>query len=158
MAFNFLLPLRIVQALFALIVLALTAYVAHWFHEVGASSPSQDNFLLFSSIWTFLALAYLTLTPWMMPSLAHKFGVLAVEAITMLFWFAGFIALAVYINGNLFDFCSGGVCSAIKAACVFGAFEWLLFLATTVLAALHVFRSRNGSAKAADNFDVHQGV
>lgn len=44
----------------------------------------------------------------------------------MLFWFAGFIALAVLLGdlrcGNV-----GGVCRASQAATVFGAFEWYAF-------------------------------
>lgn len=39
----------------------------------------------------------------------------------MIFWFAGFIALAVFLGDRL---CYGDVCSAAKAADVFAAFEW----------------------------------
>ncbi|KAI9871293.1 MAG: hypothetical protein M1830_008989 [Pleopsidium flavum] len=99
MAFNYTLPLRAIQALFALIVLGLTAYVAHWYRDDTVyASPSQVNFLIFTSLWTLLALAYLTLTPWLAPRASHKFAILAVEALTMLFWFAGFIALAVFVS------------------------------------------------------------
>ncbi|KAI9699311.1 MAG: hypothetical protein M1836_002921 [Candelina mexicana] len=161
MAFNFTLPLRVIQAIFALIVLALTAWVASVFHDAfyyHYDSPSQNNFLIFTSIWTFLALAYLLLAPMVMPSLAHKFAVLGVEVLTMLFWFAGFIALAVYISDTIFDYCTGGFCSGLKAACVFAAFEWLLFTATTILSALHVFRSRGASSKPAAEVNVQSGV
>lgn len=63
-----------------------------------------------------------------MPSLAHKFAILGVEVLTMLFWFAGFIALAVYITATIFDYCTGGFCSGLKAACVFAAFEWYVII------------------------------
>jgi len=97
--------------------------VAHWYHDhTNYDSPSQDNFLIFTSIWTLLALAYLTLAPWLLPRAAHKFAILAVEALTMLFWFAGFIALSVFVSRLLV--CGGHVCRSIQAACVFGAFEW----------------------------------
>jgi len=46
---------------------------------------------------------------------------LGVETLTMLFWFAGFVALAVFLGDRV---CFGHVCSAAKAAAVFGAFEW----------------------------------
>ncbi|KAJ9641827.1 hypothetical protein H2199_005040 [Coniosporium tulheliwenetii] len=112
MAFNFTLPLRILQALFALIV-----------------------FLLFTSIWTLLALIYLIVAPARFPQYAHKFGILGVEAVTMLFWFAGFIAAAVWVD------------------------SWLLFTATTAMAALHVWRTRNTQNKNMDpNMAVHNGV
>lgn len=58
-----------------------------------------------------------------MPSIANKWILLGLEALTMLFWFAGFIALAVYISED--TFCGGGrVCNTMKAAAAFGAFEW----------------------------------
>ncbi|KAK5140595.1 membrane-associating domain-containing protein [Cryomyces antarcticus] len=157
MALNLTLPLRIVQALFALIMLGLTGYVAHWWSGwYHAYSPSQINFLLFTAIWTVFALLYLTLAPWKLPTAAHKFAILAAEALTMLFWFAGWVALAVFLSNRV---CFGHVCSAAKAAAVFGAFEWLLFAATTVMAAMHVFRTRGtGTTKPDPNMEVHQGV
>ena len=39
----------------------------------------------------------------------------------MVFWFAGFVALAVFLGDRV---CFGHVCSAAKAAAAFGAFEW----------------------------------
>ena len=85
-------------------------------------SPSQVNFLVFTSVWTLLATAYLALTPIYMPRAAHKFVILAIEAVTMIFWFAGFIALAVFLSG--LNLCLGNVCRSAEAATVFGAFEW----------------------------------
>ena len=40
----------------------------------------------------------------------------------MLFWFAGFVALAVFLSGLVF--CRGTVCNAARASTVFGALEW----------------------------------
>lgn len=157
MAINFSLPLRIVQAVLAIIVLGLTGYVAHWWGGYWhASSPSEINFLVFSAIWTILALLYLGLSPMFFPNAAHKFGILAVEALTMLFWFAGFIALAVFLSDRV---CFGHVCNAAKAATVFAAFEWVAFAVTTVLATLHVLRTRgSANTKPAPQMSVHQGV
>lgn len=62
-----------------------------------------------------------------MPRLAHGFVLLAVDAITMIFWFAGFIALAVWISNHI----AGGN-STIKAACVFAAFEWLVLFSSVL--------------------------
>ncbi|MCJ1224256.1 hypothetical protein MMC12_000900 [Toensbergia leucococca] len=161
MAFGFILPLRAAQALFAIIVLGLTAYVADWFNDLSYGyndiSPSQVNFLIFTSAWTLLATLYLALSPVYFSAFAHKFAILAVDALTMLFWFAGFIALSVWI-GDL-DLCWGSICNDLKAAAVFAAFEWLLFAATTVLAAMHVFSTRGtSSTKPAPNMEVHTGV
>ncbi|KAL9111581.1 MAG: hypothetical protein Q9227_004069 [Pyrenula ochraceoflavens] len=119
------------------------------------ASPSQVNFLLFCGIWTaVIAVPYLTLSPRYYPSAAHKFGILAAEVLTMIFWFSGFIALAVFITNLLF--CRGNVCRAAQAATAFGAFSWypspllelVLFAVTTALATMHVIRTRNGSTTA----------
>jgi len=68
-----------------------------------------------------LALLYLILAPWRFPAAAHKFGILAAEALTMLFWFAGFVALAAFLGNRV---CFGNVCNTAKAAAAFAAFEW----------------------------------
>ncbi|MCJ1366858.1 hypothetical protein MMC16_005988 [Acarospora aff. strigata] len=158
MAFNYTLPLRVVQAILAILVLALTGYVAHWYRDDTVyASPSQINFLIFTSLWTLLALLYLTLAPWLMPKAAHKYAILAVEALTMIFWFAGFIALAVWLGRLII--CSGNACRSSRAACVFAAFEWLMFAGTFALAMMHVLRTRNSaSTKSAANMEVHNGV
>lgn len=92
-------------------------WTTHWY----ANSPEEINYLIFVVVWTLLALAYLVVAPARFPAAAHKFAMLAVEALTMLFWFAGFIALAVWLNGRV---CFGSVCASAKAATVFAAFEW----------------------------------
>ena len=102
-----------------------------------ANTPSQDSFLVFVSIWTLLVVLYLGLAPKFFPSLAIPFAILALDALTMLFWFAGFIALAVFdrdlhnvgvvdLEGDVFSGCGlvGNLCGVITAAVVFGAFEW----------------------------------
>lgn len=142
MAFNFTLPLRLAQAVLSVLVLGLTAYV------VSIWNPSEVNFLLFTSIWTFLALAYLIITPGRFPEAAHKYGILAAEIITMIFWFAGFIATAVLLTDT--GCRRGSVCRSLQAATVFGAFEWALFTATTIMAGLHAWRARNSYDDRAD--------
>lgn len=53
----------------------------------------------------------------------HRISILVVEALTTIFWFAGFIAVAVYIGRG--DCGRGfGPCKAEKAAVVLGAIEW----------------------------------
>lgn len=96
--------------------------VAHWWDGYRHSySPSQVNFLLFTCAWTILALAYLIVAPARFPVAAHKYGILAVEFLTMIFWFAGFIALAVLVDEY---WCIGRVCDCAKAGAAFGAFLW----------------------------------
>lgn len=139
MAINFTLPLRIAQIILAIIILGLTAYgtspfpppettptntstVAHWWggywHQASAS---EINFLVFASVWSLLALIFLLAAPTAFPAAAHKFAILGADALTMLFWFAGFIAAAVFLTDRV---CAGRVCDTLKAATVFAAFEW----------------------------------
>jgi hypothetical protein len=51
----------------------------------------------------------------------HAGAIAGVEGLTMVFWFAGFLALAVWLGNRV---CFGHVCSAAKAAAAFGAFAW----------------------------------
>lgn len=62
---------------------------------------------------------------------------LVLELLTMLFWFAGFVALAVFhrdlVNDANFFFVGGcddlgNTCGVIEAAVVFGALEWYVKL------------------------------
>ncbi|MCJ1410504.1 hypothetical protein MMC19_004589 [Ptychographa xylographoides] len=123
MAFNFNFPLRLVQALFAIIILGLTGYVAHWYDtRTTYLSPSQVNFLIFTAFYSLLAITYLLVSVPYFPKLTHKYATLAVDGLTCLFWFAGFLALAVFLKGLVL--CEGGVCGAARAAAVFAAFEW----------------------------------
>ena len=118
MGFNFTLPLRIAQGLLTIIVLGLSAYVVSELWD----SLDEANFLVFVSVWTILALAYLVVTPGRFPQFAHKYAILAVEAVTMIFWFAGFVALAAFLGDVRCR--RGSVCRTAQAATVFGAFEW----------------------------------
>lgn len=81
------------------------------------------NFLVFCAVWTILALIFLILVPWRFSETGahHPIVFTAVEAVTMIFWFAGFIAAAVFLSDRV---CFGSVCGAAKAATVFGAFLW----------------------------------
>ncbi|KAG0645993.1 hypothetical protein D0Z07_7895 [Hyphodiscus hymeniophilus] len=152
MAFHYtalLLPIRVLQALFAIIVLGVLAYASNdWAWDW---SPSEINFLIFVSVWTLLAVAYLVIAPSRFPTAAHKYGILAAEAVTMIFWFAGFVALAVFLNNAQCGARSGrswGPCRAAIAGDVFAAFTWLLFVATTIMAALAALdggRSKDGN-------------
>jgi hypothetical protein len=120
MAYGFVSIVHIVAAVFSIIELGLTAYVASAFF---GWSPSRVNFMIFNSIWSLLVLLYVGLTPLYMTSLFHKLVALGLEAVTMLFWFAGSIALAVYVGGP--HNCGANTwCGSISAAVAFGFFLW----------------------------------
>ncbi|GAB7365622.1 hypothetical protein MBLNU230_g6690t2 [Neophaeotheca triangularis] len=117
--------LRATQAALAIVVLGLTVYVASWWHNHwNGSSPSQINFIFFSSVWTLLALLSIALAAARFPSAGASHSsaiILALESLTTLFWLAGFIALAVFLSDRK---CFGRICAATRAVCVFGALEW----------------------------------
>lgn len=90
------------------------------------SFSSTVNFLLFLGCWTcFVAVPYLGAAPIFFPRLAHHFVIPAVEVITMIFWFAGFIALGAELPPPAY--CTSSPCSALQATTVFGALEWCVF-------------------------------
>ncbi|KAL3470395.1 membrane-associating domain-containing protein [Aspergillus californicus] len=133
--------LRGVQAVFAVIVLGLTGHAVNKWD--GYQSDSV-NFMLFNGVWTlFIAIPYFILAPIFAPVLAHRFALPAVDGVTMIFWFAGFIALAVDL-GDTHGCSDNSVCQGLQAAAAFGAFNWALFLATTVLNTMAALRRDPG--------------
>lgn len=135
MALGFVGIAHIVAAVFSVIELGLTAYIisvydgtyltdrtTYWGYYGGAASPDRVNFMLFNAIWSLLVLAYVGLSPLYMTSIFHKLAALALEAITMIFWFAGSIALAVMIGAPQ---CGASTfCGSYEAAVAFGFFLW----------------------------------
>lgn len=61
----------------------------------------------------------------------HPWAVLSLEATNVLFYFAGFVALGVFLSKLLF--CRGAVCGSARAATVFGSFEFVLWSVTAAL-------------------------
>ncbi|KAK6197151.1 hypothetical protein LQW54_010893 [Pestalotiopsis sp. IQ-011] len=127
------LGLRAVQLLFGFIVLGLSAYVAHWYNvDTLTASPSQIDWLLFCSLFTIFSVVYLEIAPRAMPKIVHPVAVVAVELLNVLFYFAGFIALSVFISKLLF--CRGSVCGSARADVAFGALQFLAWTGTAVFA------------------------
>ena len=69
-----------------------------------------------------VVVAFQVLVPRYAEKLAHKFVILAIDILTMLFWFAAFIALAVAV-GVIFGPTTDWY-KAAQATVAFGAFEW----------------------------------
>ncbi|OHF02424.1 hypothetical protein CORC01_02119 [Colletotrichum orchidophilum] len=134
------LPLRIVQGVLALVILGLSAFVANWYNmDTMTSSPSQINFLVFVPLWSFISIAYLELVPKFAPRASHPWGAVAFELLNVLFYFAGFIALAVFLSKLLF--CRGTVCAAARADTVLAALEFSLWAGTSLLMIKDVFKT-----------------
>jgi hypothetical protein len=103
--------------------------------------PNAWGFLMFCAGWTVLIVIFHLIAG---ISFADRALIgyirVAVEAVAVLSWLAGFIAVAVQISTNT---CSAGKnsCGSLKAATVFGAFEWRLFMITTAMTVMLVFSS-----------------
>ncbi|KAI5787156.1 membrane-associating domain-containing protein [Geopyxis carbonaria] len=143
---NLILPLRIIQTILSFIVLGLSAYCVDVTVRFDAAA-----FLVFTSVWTFLVLAYLLLTPMFYPDLHNRWAVVGLESITMIFWFAGFVAMANSIDHVI---CIGTGCrltSSAKAAAVFGAFQWIAWATSLGLIIHALIQYRKGENADAGN-------
>ncbi|CAK7220623.1 hypothetical protein SBRCBS47491_004251 [Sporothrix bragantina] len=142
MAYGFVGIVHIAAIVFAVVELGLTAYcVSVWDRAYADSSPSILNFMLFNSIWSILVLLYIGLTPLYFTRVFHRIASLALEWITMIFWFAGSIALAVDVGGP-FNCGNNHYCGAVEAAIAFGFFLWALFCVLVVVDTIESLRSR----------------
>lgn len=61
------------------------------------------------------------------------------EAVTTIFYMSGFIALAVFLSKLLF--CRGSVCDAARADVGFASFGFVLWVASTVMLSMEVFKA-----------------
>lgn len=123
---------RVCQILFSLIALGLNASVIHWFntHERVGGPPGYLILLVFSSVFTILISApYTTFAPKYFPAYINRYASLAVELTTTVFWFAGFIAGAVWLG--TIDICAGFICSNARAGVAFAAFMFLCYCITS---------------------------
>ncbi|KAH7142618.1 membrane-associating domain-containing protein [Dactylonectria estremocensis] len=150
--FNFV--LRALQLIFAIIVMGTDGYAIHVFRghtvhehfEFGDfynyyGVPDAWGFLLFCAGWTVLGVIFLLIAGISFADHALIGYIrVSVEAVALLSWLAGFIAVAVNIGTNACP-AEENRCGSIKAATVFGALEWLLFVITTILTIKLVFNN-----------------
>jgi len=144
MAYGFVPIVHIIAMVFSIIELGLMAYIVSAYDHPWAQTPGQESFMLFNSIWSLLILAYVGLAPLYYTRVFHRLASLAVETVTMIFWFAGAIALAVFVGGP-YSCGADTYCGSLEAAIAFGFFLWALFAFLVALDALEALRSRNHS-------------
>jgi hypothetical protein len=70
---------------------------------------------------------------------SHPYVAVGMEFSNVLFFFAGFVALAVFLSKLLF--CRGTVCGAAQADTVFGSFLFVSWMASAALMGRDVFKS-----------------
>jgi hypothetical protein len=96
--------------------------------------PNAWGFLLFCAAWAILVVIFQLVAG---NAITHsplvRYISVGSELVAVISWFAGWIAVAVNIGTRS---CATGyvACGALKAATVFGAIEWLLFMVTAFLA------------------------
>ncbi|KAI2467614.1 membrane-associating domain-containing protein [Annulohypoxylon bovei var. microspora] len=164
MAFGFIPIVHIVAAVFSIIELGLTAYLASryngrysFYGTYYDYSPPRINFMVFNSVWSLLVLVYVGVTPLYLTGVFHRLAALALNAITTIFWFAGAIALAVFVGGP-YDCRSDTYCGSSEAAVAFGFFLWALFTFLTVIDALDSLRSRGHNVGPAAKPNAYPGA
>ncbi|KFH44676.1 hypothetical protein ACRE_045260 [Hapsidospora chrysogenum ATCC 11550] len=146
----------------------MSSMVIDWYlRATPLAPPSIFNFLIFASAFSIVSVLYLELAPRLAPRASRPSASLALEATNTVFYFAGFIALAVYISR--LRFCEGTVCAVARATSVVAAFEFSSWIASTILLAKDIFKgglrggspsagSGSGSAAPADFDVVPQGL
>lgn len=97
--------------------------------------------------------------PWKAPSIAEqtipKAVLMVLEIVAMLNWFAGFIALSVFLTDRV---CFGTVCAIARAGVVLSAFNWISLTGTTVFNAIQLRKRGGFGSRSGPKVEMHQGV
>ncbi|KAH9221273.1 membrane-associating domain-containing protein [Leptodontidium sp. 2 PMI_412] len=151
-------PLRILQAVFCIVVLALSSYVAFIQNQTGYHSATQINFLIFVPSFSILSLLFLELTPQFAPKASNQYLNLGLQGLVSGLYLAGFIALSVFL-GQL-KYCQGSICTATKVDAVFGALSYTVWMASTATLGIEMsrFGLRYESTGASTEKVVDKGV
>lgn len=165
MGFSILLPIRVFQATFSIVIIGLSGFgkfsiinqrmeeqprvkankyflspVAHWYNTNTAYlPPSPISFLLFCGVYSLLSVLYLGLVSKLFPKTANPYAVLSLEITNLLFWLAGFASLSVFLSKLLF--CRGSVCGAARADVGIGACLFVSWIVTVALLTRDAIRS-----------------
>ncbi|KAE8153722.1 marvel domain-containing protein [Aspergillus avenaceus] len=155
---------RGLQLLFAVIVMGLDGYAIHGYrgHAVDVNDPVFDGdatlyagvpaawgFLMFCAVWTFPVVIFHFFESGLASRPLLGYVGLLSEAVAVLSWFAGFIAVAVNVGTTNSCMSGQNSCAEVKAAAAFGAFAWLLFMVTAAAAVGSFFHNRKQVPAAA---------
>ncbi|ERT00999.1 hypothetical protein HMPREF1624_02235 [Sporothrix schenckii ATCC 58251] len=147
----FVLSVRTLQFIFAIVVFAALCRSLHLFHgdvvkHEGTKTitdhirfPDPWGYLLFTAIWTALGVVFIVFIGIRHP-IHSSFGYVRVvfEVVALLSWFIGFIASAAYVGQNDCPL-EDGVCGSVNLAIAFGTIEAILFLISAPLTGTQVF-------------------
>jgi hypothetical protein len=117
------------------------------------------SFLVFAPVWSLAALvalvavqlkfAHLTASP------VGRYGLLALEGTTMLFWFAGFVALAVFLADRI---CFGQVCDVARAGTVIAGLSWAVWMGSFVMGVWGLFKAGKVEAPKAKEVEMQESA
>ncbi|MCJ1354983.1 MAG: hypothetical protein MMC33_004973 [Icmadophila ericetorum] len=140
--------LRGLQTIFSIIVLGTAARSANVFSgldeyydgidfvSIKIPVPAQIDYILFCAVWSILVVICLRLVARFVAIISHPVVVTVLDGLTMIFWFAGAIALAVFTS--VFSF------GTLQACVAFSFFAWAAFLATFLLDLLPIIKGAAG--------------
>ncbi|KAJ5195619.1 uncharacterized protein N7498_009057 [Penicillium cinerascens] len=148
---------RGLQVLFATIIMGTDGYAIHVFRghndyvdapvyggdaTLHVGVPAAWSFLMFCAVWTVLIVVFHFVEPGFTSRPMIGYVGITAEAVAVLSWLAGFIAVAVNVSTT--SACSSGQnsCAALKASTAFGAFEWLLFMVTGIRTVMSFFNNQ----------------
>ncbi|KAM0559497.1 hypothetical protein ACHAPJ_004527 [Fusarium lateritium] len=148
--------LRALQLALSLASIGLSGYVVNDYNQRSRNSaPSPFSYLIVSSIVSILSVAYLTLSSRFIPRIYHQYAAVVVESVNAALYFAGFIAIAVFIGSLVM--CEGTVCSAARADAVIAAGQFTAWITTTAFTAKDMFkRAFQEPPKDADGREMGQ--
>jgi hypothetical protein len=116
--------------------------VADWWGEVHRQgAPVEISFLVVISILSLISVAFCALTQHteLFARLNSPFVTLGLDAVLMICWLGGFVALPVFLRQRV---CFGTVCNVAYSGVVFAAVEWSLFAATCCYTAVVMLRKK----------------
>lgn len=118
--------------------LTLPEVVHDYDQRSRGSAPSPFSYLMTSSIVSIISVVYLTVAPLYIPRIYHQYAGVVVESVNAALYFAGFIAIAVFIGSLIM--CEGTVCSCARADAVVAAGQFTAWITTTAFTAKELFQ------------------
>jgi len=123
--------LRIVQAVFSLITLALSAFALSALGSYGGYGLN-----IFTSLLTWIFLVYIFLTAYLFPLAFSVWAQLGLEIALVIFWLSTWATLAALASwwsiGWRLSSTGSAAVGCTQAAAALGAFTWATFVATLV--------------------------
>jgi len=123
------------------------------------NAPTEITFLLTISIITLITciFAIVAATPHLAPKITHsvQWSIISIiiDALLMVCWFGGFIALPIFLRARV---CWGNVCRMAYASVIFASVEWALLVVTLVWSTVELIKKRSNRRKTPSEDDEEE--